>query len=611
MREYEFLESNIASFDFETTGFNAHKGAEYFAYSIGIPILNCDGYVEDCQVLVKRVDNKDKKLNKHNDDFLREFFKRKNKTRAIHNLKFELHFLDKHEIYYPKSTTFHDTMIMSQMLNNLGRSHTLDYICWLYADYPRDLDEQVKISAKSVGNNYQKINKKLMEKYQYADAERCLLIYFLYLKELEKTSEVYKCYLNEIELIKVTQKMEKQGMLLDLDNIYKLQNWLFNELEKVRDETFSLLGEYVNLNSDDTVSRLLYRKYKMPILKLTDTGKPATDKDTLAELRLISPNHKIFDLILKQRSYSDAVSKLKSYLKFGGENGRINPNINTNQARTGRQSSSGPNMQNVSKEAALKNLFPVPLRKAFRGEKGHILLLVDYSGIEMRLIIEATGENELMDMLLADRNSDMHHPTVECFLGRKEAALLKKENYKEYKIKRSAFKNTGFCIAYGGSNNKVAFTLMRPLDEIKDGADNYRKRFPRIDNFTTNIIEQVKRKGFIKTSFGRKLNVPKNKAYIGSNYQIQGTAAEVLKRGQVKVAQFIKKELNNHIKLHLPVHDELIMSYPRNLLSRKTEILTEMSRLLTDMSEIKVPLEVEWKMSTTDWNSAKEIKLTN
>ena len=608
MKEYKFLESKLTSFDFETTGLNAWKGADYFAYCIGRPILSDKGEVIDAEVLVRRIDHRDAGRNRANHEFLLEYWKQRNKIRVIHNVKFELHFLDKNCIEVHGSNTLHDTMIMSQMLDNLGQSHTLDYLCWLHGKYPRDLDEKVKIIAKAVGNDYQRIPKRLMLHYQIADGERPLLLYYKFERRLKADRKLYNDYKNEIALIKVTQQMEKHGILLDIDNIQKLRVWLCDELDKVREETFDLLGEYVNLNSDAQVMRLLYRKYKMPVLALTKTGQPSVDKDTIAVLRE-KRAHPIFNLILRQRSYSDALSKIKTYLKFGGKNHRINININTNQARTGRQSSSNPNLQNVSKKAALKNLFPVPLRKCFRADPGRVLLFVDYSGIEMRLIIESSGENELMDMLIADSSADMHHPTVECFLGNDKAAYMRDTDYENYKIHRSAYKNTGFCIAYGGSVNKVAVVLMKPLEEIRAGDAAYRKRFPHIDNFTKNIIEEVRRNGFITTAFGRKLYIPKGKAYIGSNYMIQGTAAGVLKRAQVRVADFIKRELNNKVEIILPIHDEIVLSYPRSLLSRKDEILKEISAIMTDMPEISVPLEVDWKMSTTDWDAAKEIEL--
>jgi DNA polymerase-1 len=251
----------------------------------------------------------------------------------------------------------------------------------------------------------------------------------------------------------------------------------------------------------------------------------------------------------------------------------------------------------------------VPLRKAFRCPPGHVVFLVDQSGIEMRIIIERTQEKELLDMLLLDADADVHHPTLECFLGVNEAKELMQTDKKEYKVQRGAYKNVGFGIAYGASDGKVAFTLGKRPEEIKAGVIKYRHRFPKIDAFTPTMSAQVRKKGYIETAFGRRLYIPQNKAYIGSNYDVQGTAAEILKRGEVEVDKFLHKELNDRMKMVMTIHDELIFAMPRYLLKEKDSILSEISRLMTTMSEIRVPLRVEWKMTTTDWNSAKSIKV--
>jgi DNA polymerase I len=392
-----------------------------------------------------------------------------------------------------------------------------------------------------------------------------------------------------------------------------------DELDKAREEGFDILREYVNLNSDAVVRRLLYRKYKLPILDYTETGEPSVDKEVLMNLKL-QHDHPIYNVILRQRSYTKALSTIKSYLKFADERGYIHTNINTNHARTSRQSSSNPNLQNVSKEAAEKNPFPVALRKCFRAPAKELMILSDYAGIELRLLVEMTQEEELLKLLLANPDADLHHLTVECFLmnglfnfsndkifvsGVDAARQLKLDDPKRFKVLRGAFKNTGFCIAYGGGPTKVAFTLGKQVDEIAIGDANYRKRFPKINNYTHDTASIVKSKGYVETAFGRILNVPRDKAYIGANYKIQGTAAGIMKRAQVRVADFCKRELNNRMSIILCIHDEIIYRMSRELYSHKSEILTEVSRLMTDIPEIKVPLRVEHKETTIDWNSAK------
>ena len=616
--------ADICVFDVETTGTKAQHKDDIFSYCIGWPVYGNSGEVVDVYVEVRRVDNEDGEKNKNNWIYLQKLFLDATITKIAHNFKFELHFLHRHGIEIAENTIWHDTMLMSQCLRNLAPSHALDFLCWELCGYSRELDEAVKKEFKALGS-YQLINHDLMDQYQRADGERPFLLFFTFSKFLKDEPARYNDYLVEIENTKSTQKEESFGIQLDFRNMQRLELWLYGELEKVRDESFEILSEYINLNSDDQVRRILYEKLQLPILGYTKgaQAKPSTDKDILLTLRA-QFNHPIIDLILRQRSYSKALSTLKSYYKHARSGDVIFPHFNQNM-RTSRKSSSDPNLQNVSKDAALKNPYPVAMRKCFRCRKGYVLLPVDYSGIEMRLIIAHSGESELIEMLQKDRFADLHHCTLECFLmpgvfgtrrdqvfreGRRLAIELKESDKKLYKVQRGGYKNTGFCIAYGGSTQKVAVVLSKTVDEIRRGDANYRRRFPKISGLTQSIIEEVNRNGFIITPFGRKLYVPKDKPYIGANYKIQGTAAGVLKRAQNRIGKLLEKPMYREIKMILDVHDELIFEYPRILLNRKDEILPEFSRIMVDMPEIPVPLGVEWNISTTNWNDKKELEVS-
>jgi DNA polymerase-1 len=176
---------------------------------------------------------------------------------------------------------------------------------------------------------------------------------------------------------------------------------------------------------------------------------------------------------------------------------------------------------------------------------------------------------------------------------------------KAKKIFRSAAKNAQFALAYGARLPKIAETLMMSIEMASPGYYAYCKRFPKIAGFTNNMKSQIQTKGFVVTSFGRKLYVRKDKPYSASNYIIQGTAAGILKRAQIRVSEYLK-DMDIHVLL--PIHDELIIEYPRSLLPQASIILPEIERLMTDMSEIQVPLAVEWKMTTYTWDRAKEFK---
>lgn len=611
----------LSSFDVETTGLSSYKGAIIFSYCIG-SIQEYDAI----DVQVYRVDNYSEPLNKKNRKILFDYWQDTSIIKVIHNYKFELSFLLQEKIPIPEGTIIIDTMVMHQCLRNLAPAHALDYIFWEFGGDPDGefaaIDKEVKNQA-TIRGGYQKVDKKLMDKYQINDGTRPLAILAIMLKTIYKDKRRWEDYLIELRHIIPTQHLESFGILLDIDNINKLKAELTAKLLKVRYESFRELNEFVNLNSDKMICDILYNRRKYPILCRTKTKEPSTDKDVLLELRKRYPEDKIFDLILKQRSYTKALSTIESYLKFADNKNIIYPNIRGNGApKTGRQSSSDPNLQNVSKEEALKNPFPVALRLCFKSRKNAIIALPDYSGIEMRLIASESGELELIEILRA--GGDVHHATVECFLmvdkfntyndaiyntGVEKATELLQGNKNVYSIHRSAYKNTGFCIAYGGGISKVAVVLGKSVDEIATGDFNYRRRFPQVDGFSKSLMEIAKQEGCIYTAFGRKLNVPRNKTFVASNYKIQGTAAGILKRGQIKVDKMLRKKYHDRIRMIIPIHDEVLFHIPKFYLPAIEEVMSDITFLLTDMPEIKVPLEVSWKFTSTDWaHTTKDIK---
>jgi len=623
----DFLDSNVSSFDYETTGLSTFNDAEIFSYCIGWPIFNKKHEMIAAEVEVKRLDTPSSAVNAANLQYLKDYWKNTSVKKIIHNAKFELHFTKAANIYIPDNTIIHDTMIMSQLLRNLNPSHALDYLAWELAGYSRELDERVKAAFKSYGN-YQKIPEYLMHPYQVADGERPLLLYFTMIESLRKDKLLYQDYLNEIEVIKATQIEEQNGLMIHTKNITRLRSWLENELDKIAFDTYKLMNEYVNLNSPPQVSRLLYKKLGFGIMRFIKDSyppSPATDKDALFELNRIH-KHPIFDLIFKQRSYQKALTVLKGYVNFADANLKVHTNLNTNSTNTGRKSSSRPQLHNVNNEKALKNPFPVALRKCFRPEKGYVLIPVDYSGIQMRLVIGDCKEPELYSMLQKNPDADTHHPTVECFLmdgifkkkgdkifksGIKIAKDLLLNDSKRYNVVRKAYKSTGFSVAFGGGLWSVAEINMKTVEEITTGYYNYINRFERIANFSQSKEEEVKEKGYIITKFGRKLYVPRDRAYMGVNYFAQGTEAGILKRAHVRLQRLLSNTpAYKGITIVLDVHDELLFQYPRTLLKYKEEILPVFYHTMVDMPEIEIKLRCEFSICTNNWNDKKDLIVT-
>lgn len=587
------------SFDYETTGLRPYHGDRIFSYCIGSDTGSVD---------IRRVDRKDKVTNWKK---LKSFFKDTSIGKIAHNLKFELSMNYVHGIEYPEETIFHDTMMMSRMLRSDAPSHKLDDLCRFYcgdSELTREWDRIDNEVARifKVTDSYQKIPKYLMDEYQKADGERTMLLFELFYPIIKKDTDLYNSYKVEIQTVITTQRLESHGIRFSPWHAKKLIVWMQEELDKIQHKLYDMFGEYINLNSDKEIIRLLFGKLDMPILKYTKNKNPVVDKDAIFFLQKENP-HPVLDCILKQRSYTKGISIIKGYEKSCKEVEKgifiIFPNINTNHASTGRMTSNNPNLQNVSKRKGLKNPYPVPARQCYIPRPNCFLAMTDYSGIEMVIAVQCTGSKRLIKLLT--EKFDFHSACAESFFGDR----FTKETNKEIKsMLRSAAKNARFAMLYGGGIYTVANTLLLSVKEAKYGKDRDKERFPEFYDLMDECSSIAREKGYIETLFGRKLYVQKHKSYVATDYRVQGTAAEVFKRGEVAVDNLLKIAYPD-IRLLVPVHDELMMEIPRYYLQCKERVMGEISEKMTAIDRITVPLRVEWKMSSTTWDNAKEVKI--
>lgn len=591
---HEYLkERDVVAFDVETTGLD-YRTAEIFAYILTYP--NGDSEVW-------RMDTDNKENNEAGWTRLREIFADGNKAIVAHNFKFEFQMLTKHKIFIHPNLIWHDTMLMSRILRNLWPSHSLDYAPWVLCAYPKKLDVLVKSQADSRGGRYDRVDIDLMYRYQITDGERTMILFLTWINDFLQDHALYIDYIVEIELVKTTIEMEKFGIELDWKESNALIAYLDSSLDKLNLEIYEYLGEFVNLNSDIVVRRLFYRKFGFPVKKFTKKSRlPAVDKEVIKTLKEMGYNEPILDMVLKYRTWSNALTLIQGYQEKANSNGIIFPTINTCQAKTRRQSGENPNMQNVSKEEKLDNPFMVPARKCFRTRSGAIMIFVDYSGIEMRLIIDRANSEKMISAMKRGE----HPHVIACKIFYEERFRSKKEDHILY----DAGKNGHFALPYGCSPLQLGKTL-KFRDPLKEGLaayNRYANEFPEIAYLSKTVGQEVKDNCYVLLPFGSKLYVPISKAYAGLNYLIQGTAALILKRAEIMVSKYFKEVWDERIKLVLPIHDELVIHYPRDLLYKREEILNDISYLMTNIPEINVPLEVEFKKTTSTWNRAKGLQ---
>lgn len=558
------------AFDTETTSLDPYTGGKIFSYSRfdgkNPPIISRldRGNQEERRVILQR----------YLDDYTI--------AKVCHNLKFEISMLLMNGFKIHPLTVWHDTMIMSQMLDNLKLLHGLDDLAWELCGYPKDNDKKVAAIYKDVGN-YQLIPEPLMYDYQMDDAFRGMLLFEIFAPVILSTG-MLDSYLYEIEVIKVVQQMEEYGLMLNIKGAYELISWLDEEIDALQKETRQIFGRFVNPNSDVQVKWAFYDQFNFPMLAFTEssmgsykyavkallkngvTGKelkakypqlqPKVDKHVIFALQEAGYEHPFLDLVIKYRTYTTGKSTIRnSYIGKADKNYIVRSNIKSNHDKSGRMAAEKPNVQNVAKEGVLLNPFPIPARKCWRARPGHFLDFMDYGQIELRLVIAICQDPILFAALQNDEDTHnilaslWYHDVAinnEAILGPEHVHLLGKlirfaELDKKDSLRgklRKASKNANFGLPFGAQKEKLVKTLGLNDKFVQEGLDRIHERHPSYFNFAKTQEKNVKKYGYVVTPFGRILYVDYDRPYSGANYIIQGTAAEILKRAMVHIHKY-------------------------------------------------------------------------
>lgn len=410
---------------------------------------------------------------------------------------------------------------------------------------------------------------------------------------LVKEQDMQELYEMELQLTEVLASMENDGIEIDIEGVKEFGAYLSEQIEELQQMIYDDVGHIFNIGSPKQLGEVLFGELNLPHGKKTKTGY-STNAEILESLRDISP---VVDNVLKWRQ----VSKLKStyvdgLLKTVGSDGRIHSVFRQTETRTGRISSTEPNMQNIPVRTELgKNM-----RKFFRAKEGCILLDADYSQIELRILANLCEDIRMQEAFLS--GDDIHTETASKIFNISPEDITSDM--------RSAAKAVNFGILYGMG----AFSLSKDIHVSIQQADkyikNYLSRYPNVEKFMDKIVNNAKANGYVTTYFNRRRPVPElkqsNKVVqaagrrIAMNTPIQGTAADVIKMAMVNVYNRLKNEVPE-AKLILQVHDELIVEVPQEHSLLASLVLGEEMQKVVDF---KVPLTADVSMGKS-WYDAK------
>ncbi len=418
-------------------------------------------------------------------------------------------------------------------------------------------------------------------------------LYRVILKEINDKNQDKLLREIELPLAKVLARMENIGFAVDREGIENYGEFVGDKLKTFEQEIYSAVGYEFNINSPKQLGEALFVKLGLPAKKKTKSGY-STNAEVLEELRAYHP---VVGMILEYRTYA----KLKStycdgLLKVIAEDNRIHTSFNQKETRTGRISSTEPNLQNIPVRTELGR----ELRKFFVAGKDFVLVDADYSQIELRVLADI-AEDDNMRKAFTD-NTDIHTVTASQVFNMPETMVTP--------IMRSRAKAVNFGIVYGIG----AFSLAKDIGvknyEAKEYIDNYLKHYCGVDKYMKRVIEDAKEKGYVETIFGRRRYLPELTASnhitrsfgerVARNMPIQGTAADIIKIAMIRVDERLKAE-GMRTRLILQVHDELIVEAPSDEAMMAAMLLQEE---MENAVKLSIPLVAEAAMGKT-WYDAK------
>src|SRR5215472_15643057 len=489
-------------------------------------------------------------------------------------------------------------MLMSYVVDAGRSDHGLDPLSRRYFDHEAiDFNEVTKLGRSKT--TFDNVDIAKATEYAAEDADVTLRLWRVLKPRLpaERVLNVYETL--ERPLLRVLAHMERRGISIDRQVLSRLSGEFAQEAAGLEAEINKLAGETVNVGSPKQLGDILFGKMQLPGGTRTKTGQWATGARMLEELAELG--HELPQKILDWRQ----VSKLKSTYTDALP-GFVNPathRVHTSYAlastATGRLSSSDPNLQNIP----VRTEDGRKIRRAFVAAPGTRLVSADYSQIELRLLAEIAGIEQLQKAFR--EGLDIHAMTASEMFG-----VPIKDMPGE--VRRRA-KAINFGIIYGISAFGLANQLGIPREEAGAYIKKYFERFPGIRDYMEESKRYAKQNGYVLTLFGRKCHYPDIKASNASirafneraaiNARLQGTAADIIRRAMARMEGALATH-NLSAQMLLQVHDELVFEVAEPEVERTIPVIKRvMEEAPMPAVSISVPLHVDAR-AADNWDDA-------
>ncbi|MCX7288459.1 MAG: DNA polymerase I [Rhodobacterales bacterium] len=467
------------------------------------------------------------------------------------NMKYDWKIFARHGV---QITPFDDTMLMSYAMHAGLHNHGMDELSDRYLGHTPIPIKTLLGSGKSQ-ITFDKVAIDDAVKYAAEDADVTLRLW-QYLKPRLHRARVTTVYETlERPLVPVLAEMEMAGIQVDRDTLNRMSNAFAQKLVQLEEEIHDIAGEKFNVGSPKQLGEVLFDRLQVPGGEKGKTGAYATGADILEDITTLEDHPQAAQLAARILDWRQ-IAKLKSTYTdalqeaINPDTGRVHTSYSLTGAVTGRLSSTDPNLQNIP----VRTEEGRRIREAFVAPKGRVLVSLDYSQIELRILAHIADIPELRKAF--EDGIDIHALTASEMFNVPLSEMTSD-------IRRKA-KAINFGVIYGISGFGLARNLRIPRAEAQGFIDRYFERFPGIKTYMSDTVKFAQSNGYVQTLFGRKINTPEINAKgpgagfakrAAINAPIQGTAADVIRRAMIRMPKAIA---GLDAKMLLQVHDELL-----------------------------------------------------
>ncbi|MFN3605629.1 MAG: DNA polymerase I [Cypionkella sp.] len=461
------------------------------------------------------------------------------------NMKYDWKIFARHGI---EIAPFDDTMLMSYACQAGLNGHGMDALSEKYLGH-KPIPIKDLLGSGKAQITFDRVAIDTAVKYAAEDADVTLRLWAAFKPQLHRTqvTRVYETL--ERPLVPVLARMEMAGIEVSRDTLSRMSNTFAQKMAQLEDAIQTAAGQPFNVGSPKQLGEILFDKLGLPGGERGKTGAYSTGADILEDL---ATEHALPALVLDWRQLAKLKSTYTDALQdhINPDTGRVHTSYSISGAVTGRLSSTDPNLQNIP----IRTEEGRRIREAFVAPAGRVLVSLDYSQIELRILAHMA---DLPSLKAAFKQGiDIHAMTASEMFNVPLDQMTSD-------IRRRA-KAINFGVIYGISGFGLARNLRIPRAEAQGFIDRYFERFPGIKDYMQATVKFAQDHGYVQTLFGRKIHTPEINAKgpgagfakrAAINAPIQGTAADIIRRAMVRM-----QAATAHLPatMLLQVHDELL-----------------------------------------------------